>query len=328
MKKDKAFTLVELLVVISIIAVLLAVLMPALSKARISARWIVCGTNLKQWGYAIQGYATENGGKALSTVENINVGPVPAICAINPNLYNAANGLSQVSFTYPTVEGTAIFSIDSIKAYLPGFDVKKLDFDKVWKCPENTLNMNAVVKWHYDKTKDRIRADRNETPFFVVNYSYFGRIDYFLKKNKAYLNPTALAPNSSGLTEKMFTSRLMVMNDTLYQQNGSQGGGWSYNHGKSGPSCHINDSAFSRMAGANRRVADPESNYNSKLAVDATGANQLYGDGSITRKTIRDNSFLNYKKFPEYIEEDTVKNDTQIACIQANGDKSYYFPKR
>jgi prepilin-type N-terminal cleavage/methylation domain-containing protein len=51
LKKDfnrKAFTLVELLVVISIIALLLAMLMPALQKAREQARRVVCGSGMKQ----------------------------------------------------------------------------------------------------------------------------------------------------------------------------------------------------------------------------------------------------------------------------------------
>ncbi len=60
MKKNKAFTLVELLVVISIIALLLSVLMPSLSKARDQARAVVCLTNLKQWGLVWNLYTNSN----------------------------------------------------------------------------------------------------------------------------------------------------------------------------------------------------------------------------------------------------------------------------
>jgi prepilin-type N-terminal cleavage/methylation domain-containing protein len=48
MRTKNAFTLVELLVVISIIALLLAVLMPALSKAREQGRMVLCRSNSKQ----------------------------------------------------------------------------------------------------------------------------------------------------------------------------------------------------------------------------------------------------------------------------------------
>ncbi|MHB1156721.1 MAG: DUF1559 family PulG-like putative transporter [Phycisphaerales bacterium] len=51
------FTLVELLVVISIIALLLAILLPALNKARNAARGIQCLSNLKQLSVGLQMYS-------------------------------------------------------------------------------------------------------------------------------------------------------------------------------------------------------------------------------------------------------------------------------
>jgi prepilin-type N-terminal cleavage/methylation domain-containing protein/prepilin-type processing-associated H-X9-DG protein len=62
-RADKAFTLVELLVVISIIAMLLAILMPALAKVREQGRAIVCASNIKNYGPCLIMYAQDNNGK-------------------------------------------------------------------------------------------------------------------------------------------------------------------------------------------------------------------------------------------------------------------------
>ena len=58
--RKKAFTLIELLVVVAIIAVLVALLLPALSTARELARRSVCGSNLKQYYIGIYSYAEDN----------------------------------------------------------------------------------------------------------------------------------------------------------------------------------------------------------------------------------------------------------------------------
>jgi prepilin-type N-terminal cleavage/methylation domain-containing protein len=54
---DSGFSLIELLVVISIMSVLLAILWPALNQARHQARRAVCASNLRQIGSAIHVYA-------------------------------------------------------------------------------------------------------------------------------------------------------------------------------------------------------------------------------------------------------------------------------
>ncbi len=70
MRRSNGFTLIELLVVISIIALLMAILMPALAKAKNQAQEMACKGNLKTYCLAITMYLDENDGKF----------PVPEMC--------------------------------------------------------------------------------------------------------------------------------------------------------------------------------------------------------------------------------------------------------
>lgn len=100
-----AFTLVELLVVIAIISILVAVLLPTLSKSRQAAQRVVCGSNLRQMGVALQNYVTDCRGHLPMIVEPIwFAGPIYQNTDFSVNPFeNLSNGLPKYPFAFANV---------------------------------------------------------------------------------------------------------------------------------------------------------------------------------------------------------------------------------
>ena len=99
----RAFTLIELLVVIAIIALLVSILLPALSGARDAARTVVCQSNTRSLGLLFQTYANEQ-------KEWVAGSPSTSGYSLLPASGSAAAGY--IKLTPSTYNGVAVQSWD------------------------------------------------------------------------------------------------------------------------------------------------------------------------------------------------------------------------
>jgi prepilin-type N-terminal cleavage/methylation domain-containing protein len=268
----EGFTLIELLVVISIIALLLSILVPSLSKAKQSAKLVLCRNNLHQWAVGIETFSVDNGGVApLSTT------------------YGWTG--SKVTASYPNemyldrYDGHALndkelqkkmISQEAIGPYLPGFNDMGLRYDArgtfsahednfeldgVWRCP-------SAKRQETGDTMERLKSPDGRS-YFRLDYSYIGRVD--LWDDVMFERSLTRAQDKGALVGKFPSSGRIMLTDTIFYWDvgDAEETIYIYNHGKNGPS------GFSELNGPYF-----------KPPRDIEGMNQAFGDGSVEWKKI------------------------------------------
>jgi prepilin-type N-terminal cleavage/methylation domain-containing protein/prepilin-type processing-associated H-X9-DG protein len=119
-RRNRAFTLIELLVVIAIIAVLIALLLPAVQAAREAARRSQCVNNLKQLGIALQNYTDSRGS-------------LPPTSGPGPN--GVSNNFSMKVHLLPFMEQTAMYNAINQYFYWN---------DSTYGCPNGTVGTSTI----------------------------------------------------------------------------------------------------------------------------------------------------------------------------------------
>ena len=296
----RAFTLVEMLVVVAIVGVLAAMVLPAVQSTREAARRARCSANLRQIGLAMQNYASANGGlpprRVMTTgtlcgwgavilpfLEQTNLAKVYDRTA---NFYDTVNataiGTAIDIYSCPSTEPARRMTVSSADGQTTSTGIAGDYFGangvQVWWLSDSSLN-----KTGYSSLADTAMTDNRNRPSSEISDGLSstlliteqgGRPDLYLRGVKQRL--TVTAPNTATAT---------VNGATVSQDQHGFWGCWaSYQ-------CALfmtySDDGVTQNGNATVNVNNSRGIY----AFHPGGANAVFCDGSV--------HFLNQKMTPQ-----------------------------
>ncbi|MGH7978258.1 MAG: type II secretion system protein [Limisphaerales bacterium] len=201
MKKRNAFTLIELLIVIAIIAILSAILLPVLTQARQRAWTVQCISNLRQIGMGMKMFADDNGelypesgadiywnaidpvtGKAswmqqiYSYTMNTNIYNCPGNVQLPPALRGPFNYFNGARAAYIQTGGDAAVKTEEIRfpaAYVLSGDTCGVPNQSVGEGPDFTFDPLDADKDDY--SQNCVGGPTNGVPYELWQVHTFGQ---------------------------------------------------------------------------------------------------------------------------------------------------------
>jgi prepilin-type N-terminal cleavage/methylation domain-containing protein len=210
----RAFTLMEMLVVISIMTLLISITLPSLGRSRVQARRVICASNLRQFGSVFTMYSDDNRGQLLRIVRD---GNLPTANPLPPVTWKGKK--------YNSFDSSPFLNFEAISIYIPGVDINNKLIEGMWRCPDfdpkKITNYGGWwdldVEWSWGRN--------------ITGYSYFARMEEWQQADGGGDSGQYANFYKDMVHTQMLEGRLLMADLTFKWWVTNQ---WGYTHGRRG----------------------------------------------------------------------------------------------